>query len=303
MNRDEVFNELDLWNIRKIDLGRVVKYTLTDARTDGPQYERLPQGTKVTEWLDGVEQEAVVCKKGQFFFVDKYGELRLSKEPAETKGDCLKSVKRSFSRLRDLIMLNADNPAGVLMVTFTYDPKRLRSELTLKKVSNDMRNAFRDLREFSPFEYIYVVEQQGNGNWHSHALLFHDGVAPYYPQGFLESCWRHGFVKISRRFDDGEIDNIGSYVVADLTYGTEKGEHGAVKNERLYNYPAYARLYRCSRGIKRPEKVVISDDVYASEVSQLDEPFYQNHVVRGFDRDNGFVLDVPRNYVYQTFLK
>lgn len=294
---------LDLWNIRKVDLNSVVKYVLTDARTDGPQYERLPAGTSVTEFLDGVEQEPIVCKKGQFFFIDKYGEIRQSREPAQTKGDSFKSLKRSFSRLRDLIMLNSDNPAGVLMVTFTYDPKRLRSALTLQKVSNDMRNTFKRLRCFSSFEYIYVVEQQGNGNWHTHCLMFHEGLAPYYPQEFLEQCWQHGFVRISRRFDGGEVLNIGSYVVADLTYGTEKGEHGAIKNERLYNYPANAHLYRCSRGIRRPEKVVLSEEEYLRDVSSLGSPIYENHVSHNCDYDTGFLLDASRNYVYQTFLK
>ena len=202
------------------------------------------------------------------YYIDNQGILREFNH-SEVKGDNLKSVKRSFTRLRDIINSNIKDPENVLFVTFTYDPKRLTESLNLDKVGRDMNRAFRKMKKSMPkFERIYTVERQGNGNWHQHCLFFFECPAPYIPQELLESWWEHGWVKISKRFDDKTIHNIGAYVCADLTYGEDRNEHGKIKNERLMNYPSGAHLYRCSRGIKRPEIRQIEPMEYADYVNQ-----------------------------------
>ncbi len=267
-------------HVKRVDCGLVVKYKLFEHKPDAPCITPLT-GSDGSRW-----------------YLDKTGTL-YPMRVSESKGDNLDSVKRSFSRLRDIINCNALNPAGALFVTFTYDPSCLRSPLTLRKVSNDMANAFRRLRHDGySFEYVYTVEQQGNGNWHSHCLFFFPGVAPYLAQDYLEWVWQAGFVRVSKRFDSGDIRNVGSYVCADLTYGSGS-EHGHVKDERLLSYPSGMHLYRCSRGVARPVSTDIDFSEYLVDVDSLDtSPFYD------VEKTLWFGSDTPRRFWfrYQHFL-
>ena len=276
-----------------VDCGRVLKGTVYSDRTFGPQIEYLPEGTQVFD----SEGNEVPLREGSRWFVDKDGLFRQTRV-SEVKGDNIASLKRSFARLRDLINCNALYPDRVLFVTFTYDPKRLDGELTLKKVSCDMRNSFARLRRDYRFEYIYTVEQQGNGRWHQHCLLFFEHTAPYLEQRYLEWVWQAGFVKVSKRFDDAGIANVGAYVVADLTYGEGKDEHGRIKNERLMRYKSGTRLYRCSRGIRRPEVSHMDYHDYEQFVSGLGEPIFESEKTV---RDPQWPLNA-RHYKYQHFL-
>lgn len=256
--------------VKMVDCGRVLKRKLYTDRTCGAQVKYMPEGTKVFN-TEGNERE---LPQGSRWFVDKDGLIRCT-EVSRTKGDNIDSLKRSFARLRDIINSNALVPENVLFVTFTYDPKRLKKVLDLKKVSNDMGNAFRRLKKDGyKFEYVYTVEKQGNGNWHQHCLLFFDARAPYFEQEYLEWVWQHGFVKVSKRFDGTDIANIGAYVCADLTYGEGKDEHGRIKNERLLKYESGAHLYRCSRGIKRPVEYQVDYEQSQQIVAGLGEPIF-----------------------------
>lgn len=234
--------------VTRVDCGLITKYKFASHSCPHEiQYERLSKD----------------------FYIDKDGYLRRFNRSA-VKGDNIESLKRSFARLRDLINANVVNPENVLFVTFTYDPKKLDEELTLKKVSNDMGNLFRKMKNDGlSFSYIYVVEQQGNGNWHQHVLMFFDSRAPYIEQKTLDDYWsKKGFARISKRFDGQEIYNVGAYVCADLTYGEDKDEHGRIKNERLMKYKSGTRLYRCSRGIKRPVSEPITYPEYVEETNR-----------------------------------
>ena len=276
-----------------VDCGRIVKRKLYSDYSAGCQVTYLPKGTKVFR----TNGEEIVLEQGQRHYVDKDGIIRQTRV-SKKKGDNIDSIKRSFARLRDLINANAQVPDRVLFVTMTYDPKKLRSELTLKKVSNDMGNAFRRMKKRYTFEYIYTVEKQGNGRWHQHCLLFFDEKAPYLEQKYLEWVWQAGFVKVSKRFDDTEIANIGAYVCADMTYGENKDEHGRIKNERLMGYDAGAHLYRCSKGVKRPVEYSVDYEQSQKVVSGLGEPIY---VMEKKTVNPHNVADV-RHYRYEHFL-
>lgn len=276
--------------IRK-DCGNVTKYTYcSHAPSDDPPVTcYFPKGTVI---------DAQIPPDGCRYYLDKNGFLKVTKPASQVKGDNIESVKRSFNRLHDLIATNATDPEKLLFVTFTYDPKRLKSPLTLKKVSSDMGNFFRVFRKDYPCEYIYTVEQQANTNWHMHVLLFFDFKPPYIPDDYLVSTWGKGFVRISRRFDDFDgIRNIAAYVIADLTFGSQT-EHGHMKDERLLNYPSNAHLYRCSRGIKRPKVYKIEESAFFDEISsQANPPVYDRTVEVGDDFSS-----VVRVYRYLTFL-
>lgn len=245
--------------VKMTECGSVVKFSLSSQMHGWNGCIRIPAGAVIKDSAGNILEKD---NARQYWFVDKNGLLRLSRI-SQKKEDNLDSLKRSFGRLRDLINANAVEPEKILFMTMTYDPKRLKTKLSLKKVSKDMRNCFYRMRKMGyVFEYIYTVEQQGNGNWHTHVLFFFNDIAPYIKQIELEGYWQHGFIKVSKRFDDGGIDNIGAYVVADLTYGQNVNEHGKVKIERLLSYPSGMHLYRCSHGIKRPTEYAISEIDY-----------------------------------------
>lgn len=253
------------WNfepyVKRKDCGRFVKYCLQSHKPQAPRYQYLSE-----DW-----------------YINSAGYLAKFVR-SESKGDNLDSVRRSFARLRDIINANIVHPENVLFVTYTYDPKRLSVPLTLKKVSKDMRNCFTRWRSSGhEFEYVYTIEQQGNGNWHQHCLMFFPSPAPYVPQEDLETYWKLGFVRISKRFDAGEqIEDVGAYVCADMTFGEAGDEHGREKVERLKSYPSGAHLYRCSRGIVRPEETEVRVSDYVHEANMLGQPVYHNDKVIKF---------------------
>lgn len=254
-------------HVKRVDCGHVVKYKL---------YQHKPNAPLITP-LTGTD--------GSRWYLDKDGYL-MRMHVSGTKGDNLDSVRRSFARLRDLINCNALQPENVLFVTMTYDPSRLRSPLTLRKVSDDMRNSFKRLRHDGyQFEYLYTVEQQGNGNWHCHTLFFFPYPAPYFEQDYLDWVWQAGFIRVSKRFDDASIRNVGAYVCADMTYGSGS-EHGRVKDERLLSYPSGMHLYRCSRGVRRPVESCIGYDEYLQDVQDFGGvPFFEQEKVLYLDSD------------------
>lgn len=233
------------------DCGKVVKYSLSDYRPRVDEYgERLPPYYYLRD------EDGNVVDRDRYISATT-GEIR-EFERSEVKGDNKDSLKKSFARLRDLINANFDEPSRTLFVTYTYDPKRLErfgSVLDLRKVSKDMRRMFCNMRKSGAvpdFRHIYVVEQQGNGRWHTHCIFFYEEVPPYIEEELLRSWWPHGFVRVSRRFHDGEeILNVGAYICAYLT-DVVTDDHKQVKNARLMNYPTNVHLYRCSRNVRRP---------------------------------------------------
>lgn len=140
------------------------------------------------------------------------------------------------------------------------------------------------------FEYIHVVEPQGRGAWHIHALWIFDDKAPFIDSAWLRNVWGNGFVTVKKLED---VDNVGAYLTAYLCdcdiedytrYVFEKNHLSLpddisvitsqfsgddilvkeveqdgkkvskrfVKGGRMYMYPPNFNLYRASRGIQKP---------------------------------------------------
>lgn len=97
-----------------------------------------------------------------------------------------------------------------------------------------------------------------NGDWHIHLLLKSDKTL-YIKNSVLNEIWQNGFVVVKRLKD---IDNIGAYVSAYLI-DIKEGET-TKKGARLYLYPANHKLYRASRGIKKP----VSEEITYTEAMQ-----------------------------------
>jgi hypothetical protein len=101
-------------------------------------------------------------------------------------------------------------------------------------------------------DYITVAEPQGRGAWHMHVMLKSDKFLFLDNQTVIAPMWGHGMTDTQRL----KSDDVGRYYVAYFTdlFG-EFGTTAQKKGGRLPLYPVGMKFYRCSRGIKRPERV------------------------------------------------
>jgi len=220
------------------------------------------------------------------------------------------SVKQTFSRLRDRINANVINPTHCKFVTLTYkdnmtDNKHLKADL--KKYYLRF-NYYCKKRNIKPPEYITVIEPQGRGAFHAHIIYIFSKKAPYISNDDLLKLWRHGFVNI-KNIDD-EVNNVGAYLTAYLTdmclddvkdirqlkniketdiktidvvdENGNKVSKTFIKFLRLQNFPKGMRIYRCSKGVKKPvryncrygealEQVKDHELVYEKSIALIDE--------------------------------
>ena len=116
-------------------------------------------------------------------------------------------------------------------------------------------------------DYIYVPEPHEKGDWHIHLLLKADKNL-YISNDDLREIWSYGFVKVNRLQD---VDNIGAYVSAYLI-NIKDGEQ-TKKGARLYLYPPNHKLYRASKGIKKPECVYMKYSEAVKDLSEKDLTF------------------------------
>ena len=182
----------------------------------------------------------------------------------ENRAENTASVAQTLRNLRDL------------WVTLTY-----------RELITDQERRARDFHAFwkrflrwqakagqEQAEYIAAAEPQGRGAWHLHLLLLFPGKAPFIPNSEMARLWGQGFTKTKSMKG---VDNPGMYLTAYLgdmelpeaaMSGAARGrltevetedERGVkqkkaiVKGARLHLYPSGFNLYRCSRGVKRPE--------------------------------------------------
>jgi len=192
------------------------------------------------------------------------GEVREFKTNS-TRNANKESVTRSLRNLRDIINTNITETNNVLWVTLTY-----------KENMRDHKRLYHDYRKFNmrfrryilnhnmpTCQYIATAEPQGRGAWHLHVLYIFPTKAPFIKNRVLYQIWGHGFVSVTSLKG---IDNVGTYLTAylsnlDITDELEKTDESKrmkrnkksiVKGARIQLYPTGFRLYRLSRGIKKP---------------------------------------------------
>jgi len=179
----------------------------------------------------------------------KSGEI-IQFENSNTRKDNVLSLKRTITRLRDLINCNFLGADNELFVTLTY-----KENMTdYKKLYKDFDVFFKKLKyRFKDTEFCYIsaVEPQKRGAWHIHLLLKAlNKDYLYIDNSIIAELWRHGFTKTQRI---EEVDNVGAYLSGYLTDLIDD-DGGKKKGARLYLYPAGINIYRCSRNCKRPEE-------------------------------------------------
>lgn len=220
--------------------------------------------------------EIVIEKLSSALYVDRRtGEVK-EFQHATSRAEDKASVAQSLRNLRDLINSNLTDPTTALWVTLTYKDNMRDSQ----RLYEDFRRFWQRFKyylqkhNYPPAEYIAAAEPQGRGAWHLHVLLLFPENAPFIPNAHIAKLWGHGFTKTKSLKG---VDNPGLYLTAylgdmELTEavmsGTTRGKLGEVEAEdeqghkvkkavikgaRLHLYPSGFNLYRCSRGVKRPE--------------------------------------------------
>ena len=161
-----------------------------------------------------------------------------------------------------------------------------------------------------------MMEPQGRGAWHCHLIyIFNDLVkAPYISNKDLSDLWGYGFVKINK-LDD--VDNVGAYltaylgdmdikncshdeIVGNVLKEVEIEENGVkktkqyIKGARLKYYPAKFNMFRCSRGVKRPVEIFMSQEDAEKKVSAATLTYQKT--VKLTDVENNYETVIDTRY-------
>jgi hypothetical protein len=245
----------------------------------------------------------------------KTGEVMTYKHH-ETRADDKTSISQSLKHLRDLINTNVTEPKNALWITLTYaenmqDTAKLYEDF--RKFNQRLRY-FHSSNQLPDYEYIVCCEPQGRGAWHMHLLLIYQTKAPFIENSTLSQIWDNGFTKTTSLKD---VDNIGVYLSAylgdmevneSLKSGAapkklllkevEKGKY-IVKGGRLKMYPAGLRMYRTSKGIKRPE---VADCTFAEALETVgNAPLVYEKTIQ-LVSDSGSLINTI-NYKYYNKIK
>lgn len=234
------------------------------------------------------KQNIQFLENTDFYQVLRTGEVK-EKKINEKRVDDTKELRRTFKDLRDIINTNVVDVSFCRWVTLTYaenmtDFKRLYKDFDkfIKRFKY-----FCSSKGYGHFEYINAVEPQSRGAWHCHLLFIFDSKAPYIANKDLKDLWSFGFVTVKRL--SGDVDNVGAYLTSYLTdleldHIDKKNDFDKnVKNvngkkykkgARLHLYPANMRIYRTSRGIKKPIKIVMTPNELKKYIGSY-EPTYQ----------------------------
>lgn len=198
---------------------------------------------------NGQQEQTIKVIEGKRYVNLDTGEIHDMDTSNNSRFDNLKSTKQTMKKLRRIIAHNFTGGKNQLWITLTYREHVINPEVVYK----DFKAFIRRIRHsFSHVEYIAVIEPQASGRWHLHVLLKNDSELTI-PNNDLAKMWVKGFTKTKRL---RRADKVGNYLIAylsNLQIGDEGSQNKAIiKGARLYMYPKGIRIYRTSRGIKKP---------------------------------------------------
>lgn len=167
----------------------------------------------------------------------------------------IQGIQRSLANLRRIINLNFTGDNSERFLTLTYSTVMTDTN----KLYNDFKNFISSLRKRYPVEYVAIAEPQQSGSWHLHVLLkslINKNL--HIPIEILSELWTHGYSHIEKL---PFANNFGAYFSVRVTDLYPDNEHmdkstiskSVIKGGRLHFYPKNFKLYRCSKGIKRPQ--------------------------------------------------
>lgn len=267
-----------------------------------------------------------IVKLSKDTYLDKRdGEIKEFKH-IENRACDIASIRKTLGRLRDYLNTNITDVKKCRWVTLTY----AENMTDTKQLYKDFKAFNMRLRRYlkQKYEYIVAMEPQGRGAWHAHVVMIFGDKAPYIPNDDMARIWGHGYTT-TKKLDD--VDNVGAYLTAylgdmeldefnkgmtgEMFYKAARGgfdvkkveyeENGEkkskayVKGARLYMYPPQFNLYRCSRGIKKPDICYMSEELAQKKVS-ADTLTYEK-TIQLSDVESGF--DKIINYRYYNSLR
>lgn len=202
------------------------------------------------------------------------GEVKRFENHAENRTENIRNLEKTMRNLSDLINANIspENSECCRFITLTYKENMVDSE----RLYLDFRNFNKRFKRYMEqsghsYEYIVSVEAQGRGAFHLHCIFIFARKAPYIENTLLAEMWGLGFVSIQAM--NKNIDDIGKYLTAYLTdlpiddtsdveaelaggkikeVDTAGKSKRIVKGARLKLIPVGMRIYRYSKGIKKP---------------------------------------------------
>lgn len=199
---------------------------------------------------------------------------------SKDRADDYVSLRRSFRNLRDDINMNFIGSENELFVTLTYGGENRPLMTDSERFYTDFKIFMKSLRrKYGSVENIVVIEPHETGHLHSHVLLkFLDCKKIYIPKDDMAKMWGKGYIELDRLTG---ISNIGAYLSAYLTDvplteqnlldaisggNTIKEVQGKkyIKGGRLKYYPKNVKIYRKSRGMKKP----VSEDMTWKEAQK-----------------------------------
>ena len=256
--------------------------------------------------------EIAIEKLNTDMYVDKRtGEVKEFQHHASRAEDKA-SVAQSLRKLRDLINANLEKPETALWVTLTYhenmtDPARLYEDY--RRFWQRFKY-YLSKRDQPSAEYIIAAEPQGRGAWHLHCLFLFPHRAPFIPNVDMAQVWGHGFTKtqslkgvgnpglyLTAYLGDMELSeavSAGQFKAGRLTETKDKSR-AVIKGARLKLYPPGFNLYRCSRGVKRPEVWQITEREAQAEVRGMSMTYEKTISITD---DGGMVRNIINYRIY-----
>lgn len=237
----------------------------------------------------------------------------------ENRSQDKESLRKTFKHIRELINTNFTGNPNELCFTITYKENMTDSKLLYK----DFEKFMKKLKyKYEDVDYINVVEPQGRGAWHCHILLrFNSTNKIYIPNREISQMWGRGFVTV--KAIKRNIDNLGAYLSAylgdvelDEDNLSELVELGSIKPGQAFNvkevdvdgvkkkfikggrlsyYPPKMNIYRCSRGIRKPEVTHLSYDD-AKKIVGAGTPTYSTRTLILDDND-----EVLNSIIYEQY--
>ena len=193
----------------------------------------------------------------------------IDKDHSKNRVDDYVSLRRTFRNLSDDINMNFNGAKNELFVTLTYGGENRPLMSDSERFYIDFKIFMKTLRrKYGRIENIVVIEPHESGHLHSHVLLqFLDYKSIFIPKDEMAVMWGKGYIELDKLTG---ITNVGAYLSAYLTDiplteqnlveaisegRTIKEVDGKkfIKGGRLKYYQKNTKIYRKSRGMKKPD--------------------------------------------------
>ncbi len=148
-----------------------------------------------------------------------------------------RTLVRAMKRLKELLRNNFTGGNKELFITLTFEKVMKEYE----NACNEAKNFFRRLKRiYKDIEYVYVLEQQKNLNWHIHTWLKSTSTSIkklYISNDEINKIWGCGYTK-TERVKETTLD-VGKLVAYMASTQTKE------------NIPPHKKAYYQSEGIKK----------------------------------------------------